>query len=149
MRLLVIGLVMVAGTAAAQPKSPPPSVRCEFLEITATKGAEAAVDPALDRLKKKFKRPPFSSWNQFKLQKKEERVLTHKKAETIELKLGKAQATLLGIVNSTQVRLTITMDDASGKNFVNNTSTFAAADYLVIGHPLPNEDGHLLALTCK
>ena len=32
---------------------------------------------------------------------------------------------------------------------VNNTATFAGGDYLVYGHSLPNNEGHLLALTCK
>ena len=107
------------------------------------------MDPELEALKKKFKKPPFSSWNQFKLLMKAEKTLTQKKAESIQLKLGQATATLLGIVNTSQVRLTISIDDASGKNFVSNTATFAAGDYLVYGRSLPNNDGHLLALTCK
>ena len=61
----------------------------------------------LEKLKKKLKKPPFSSWNQFKLLMKTDRALTAKKAEAIQLKLGKAEATLLGIVNQSQVRLTI------------------------------------------
>ncbi len=148
-----LAIAMIGSSvASAQPKkdaAPAPSVTCEFLEITATSGQSPSIDPDLEKLKKKFKKPPFSSWNQFKLLMKDQRTLAHKKAETIQLKLGKATVTLLGIVNNAQVRLTITIDDATGKNFVNNTSTFAAADYLVFGHSLPNNDGHLLALTCK
>lgn len=147
---------LLAGTAAAQPKQatrmqapPPPTVTCEFVEISASSGKEASIDPELMKLKKKFGKPPFSSWNQFKLLMKADKQLTQKKAEAIQLKLGKAEATLLGVVNGSQVRLTISIDDATGKNFVNNTSTFAAGDYLVYGHSLPNNDGHLLALTCK
>ncbi len=148
----VVALAASAGPAVAQPKPappPPPSVSCELLEITATSGKDASVDAALEKLKKKFKKPPFSSWNQFKLLMRSERTLTHKKLEAVELKHGKAQITLLGIVNNSQVRLTVTLDDTSGKNYVNNTSTFAAGDYLVFGHSLANNDGHLLALTCK
>lgn len=150
---LAVGLLVARATpASAQSKSAPPApptVRCELLEITATSGKDASIDPELEKLKKKFKKPPFSSWNQFKLLMKAERVLTQRKAEAIELKLGKATATVLGIVNKSQVRITITIDDASGKNFVNNTSTFSGGDYLVYGHSLPNNDGHLLALTCR
>jgi hypothetical protein len=152
---LAIAIALCAPVAAsAQPKRlqappPPPTVTCEFVEISASSGKDASIDPELEKLKKKLKKPPFSSWNQFKLLMKTEKQLTHKKAEAIQLKLGKAEATLLGVVNGSQVRLTISIDDATGKNFVNNTSTFAAGDYLVYGHSLPNNDGHLLALTCK
>ena len=148
----VFALSLYAPVASAQPKQsppPPPSVTCEFLEVSASNGDKPAVDADLEKLKKKFKKPPFSSWNQFKLLMKADKVLTAKKAEAIQLKLGKAEATLLSIVNGSQVRLTISIDDAAGKNFVNNTSTFAAGDYLVFGHSLANNDGHLLALTCK
>src|ERR1043165_8877091 len=100
--------VLVASTAAAQP-TPPPTVTCEFLEISAASGKDAAIDPELDKLKKKFKKPPFSSWNQFKLLMKTDKQLTQKKQEAIALKLGKAEATLLGVVNGTQVRLTISI----------------------------------------
>src|SRR3954463_8362229 len=151
-RLACAIVVAVCSAAAAQPKQsppPPPTVSCEFVEISASSGDQPSVDAELEKLKKKLKKPPFSSWNQFKLLMKTDKQLTAKKAETIQLKLGKAEATLLGIVNGSQVRLSISIDDATGKNFVNNTSTFAAGDYLVYGHSLPNNDGHLLALTCK
>lgn len=151
--LLAAVLTVFAGaTADAQPKQsppPPPTVSCEFLEVSASSGDKPEVDADLEKLKKKFRKPPFSSWNQFKLLMKAEKTLTAKKAESIQLKLGKADATLLSIVNGSQVRLSISIDDAAGKNFVNNTSTFAAGDYLVFGHSLSNNDGHLLALTCK
>lgn len=147
------GLLVVLTTSAvlAQPKAPAaaPTVNCEFLEISASSGKDPAIDPELEKLKKKFTKPPFSSWNQFKLLMKADKSLTAKQAQKIDLKLGKAEATLLSIVNGSQVRLTISIDDAAGKNFVNNTSTFAAGDYLVFGHSLSNNDGHLLALTCK
>lgn len=148
---LLAAVLTASATASAQPKAPPPppTVSCEFLEVSASSGDAPSVDADLEKLKKKFKKPPFSSWNQFKLLMRAEKTLTAKKAEAIQLKLGKAEATLLSIVNGSQVRLTISIDDAAGKNFVNNTSTFAAGDYLVFGHSLPNNDGHLLALTCK
>ena len=150
---LALVLALAPAGAGAQPKQapppPPPTVSCEVFEISASSGKDASIDADLEKLKKKLKKPPFSSWNTFKLLMKAEKQLTQKKVETIQLKLGKAEATLLGIVNGSQVRLTISIDDEKGKNFVNNTSTFAAGDYLVYGHSLPNNDGHLLALTCR
>lgn len=136
--------------AAAQPRgAPAAAVTCDILEITATTGKEPSVAPELQKLQKKFKKPPFSSWNQFKLMMSESRALKAKKTETIGLKLGSATATLVEIVDTSKVRLTVTIADAAGKQIVNNKSTVEAGDYLVYGHSLPNNDGHLLALTCR
>lgn len=145
----------LASPASAQPKSPAPAppppvtVSCEFLEITATSGKVPSIDADLAKLKKKFKKPPFSSWNQFKLLMKERRTLVQRKPVTLTLEHGKASANLHGIVNKSQLRLTIEIDDAQGKNVVSSTSTFSGGDYLVHGHSLENNVGHLLALTCK
>src|SRR6478735_1089630 len=98
--------VTLCGVASAQPKQappPPPTVSCEFLEISASSGDKPSVDPDLEKLKKKFGKPPFSSWNQFKLLTKIDKSLTAKKQEAIQLKLGQAEATLLGTVNGSQV----------------------------------------------
>ncbi len=154
---LSIALLAMGSVANAQekpePRQQPPakeavSVTCDFIEITATSEKDASVDPALDGLKKKFKKPPFSSWNVFKLQHRESRTLAQKKSETIKLKLGQADAKLLGTANKSQLRLSISLD-VNGKNIVNTTATVEAGDYLVYGHALPDNAGHLLALTCK
>ena len=154
-RLIVIVLLILAcGIANAQPSQPKPptqtpiTVTCDFIEITATTAKDPSVDPALDVLKKKFKKPPFSSWNVFKLQHREQRTLAKKQVEKIKLKLGEVEAKLLGTANKSQLRLTISLD-VNGKNIVNTTATVEAADYLVYGHALPDNAGHLLALTCK
>jgi hypothetical protein len=150
--LTAVLTVFVAGaTAYAQPKQsppPPPTVSCEFLEVSASSGDKPAVDADLEKLKKKFKKPPFSSWNVFKLQHREQKTLAQKKAETIKLKLGEVEAKLLGTANKSQLRLSISLD-VNGKNIVNTTATVEAGDYLVYGHALPDNAGHLLALTCK
>lgn len=140
----------LASAAVAQPKAPAaPAVSCEFLEISATSTKTPSMDPELEKLKKKFKKPPFSSWNTFKLLMKTNQTLEQRKAATIDLKQGKAIATLHGIVNQNSVRLAISLDDEKGKNIVNTTATFAGGDYLVYGHSLPDNAGHMLALTCK
>ena len=160
-RLIVIASVVFAsGIASAQPtgsRTPAPmqqppaqaiTVSCDFIEITATSGKVPLVDASLDVLKKKLKKPPFSSWNVFKLQHREQRTLEKKKPETIKLKLGEVEAKLLGTANKSQLRLTISLD-VNGKNIVNTTATVEAGDYLVYGHALPDNAGHLIALTCK
>ena len=140
--------LMTALPASAQPRGAA-AVTCNILEITATSGKDASVAPELQKLQKKFKKPPFSSWNQFKLMMSDSRALKAKQTETINLKLGSATATLVEIVDTSKVRLMVTIADASGKQIVNNKSTVEAGDYLVYGHSLPNNDGHLLALTCR
>jgi len=149
--VLMLAIAIPAAHAQPTPKQPPAPVvvNCDFLEIGASSAAAPSLDPALQKLKKKFKKPPFSSWNAFTLLTNLNQPLTQKKAETIKLKQGQATATLLGIVNTSNVRLSISIDDAAGKNWVNTTSTFAGGDYVVFGHSLPNNEGHLLALTCK
>ncbi len=142
--------LMIAMPASAQPKgAPAATVTCDILEITATSGKDASVAPELQKLQKKFKKPPFSSWNQFTLMMSDSRALKAKRTEIINLKLGSATATLVEIVDTSKVRLMVTIGDASGKQIVNNKSTVEAGDYLVYGHSLPNNDGHLLALTCR
>ena len=151
MNRLGLGLLCIvasAGVASAQPKDPAVSVTCDFIEITATSAKDPSVDAELSALKKKFTKPPFSSWNVFKLQHKESKTLVQKKSETIQLKLGEVEAKLLGLANKSQLRLSISLD-VNNKNIVNTTATVEAGDYLVYGHALPDNAGHLLALTCK
>lgn len=145
--ILAFGVLAVAMPATAQPT--PATVSCEVLEITATNGKDPSVDADLEKLKKKFKKPPFSSWNQFKLLMKTDRTLTVRKADELKLKQGSATVTFLGVLNKSQVRLKVTIDDDKGKQMVDNTSAVDAGDYLVYGHSVANNDGHLLALTCK
>ncbi len=137
----------IVRSASAQPA---PSVSCDILEISASSGDKPAIDKQLEPLQKKLKKAPFSSWNQFRVLMKSQQSLAKKQAAPIKLKIGSASATLVEIVDKSKVRITITIDDASGKQLVNNTSTVEGGDYLVYGHSLlPSNDGHLLALTCK
>jgi len=75
--------------------------------------------------------------------------VTLRTPDNIQIKLGSATTPLVEIVDTSKVRLMVTIADASGKQIVNNKSTVEAGDYLVYGHSLPNNDGHLLALTCR
>ena len=122
---------------------------CEFLEISAKAGDKPAIDPALSPVEKKLKKPPFSTWNQFKLLSRSQKSLPKRKPESISLKVGSATATLVEIVDKSKVRLTVTMDDEKGKQVANNTTTVEGGDYVIFVHALANNDGHLLSLTCK
>jgi hypothetical protein len=122
---------------------------CEFLEISARAGDKPAIDAELQPVEKKLKKPPFSTWNQFKLLSRSQKSLAKKKPESINLKIGAATATLVEIVDKSKVRLTVAMDDEKGKQVINNTTTVEAGDHVIFVHGLPNNEAHLLSLTCK
>jgi hypothetical protein len=122
---------------------------CDFVEISARTGDKPAIDGELKPLEKKLKKPPFSTWNQFKLLGHTQKALAKKKLEPISLKTGSATATLVETVDKSKVRLTVTIDDAKGKQVVNNTTAVEAGDYVIYVHPLPGNEGHLLSVTCK
>jgi hypothetical protein len=122
---------------------------CDFLEISAKTGAKPVIDAELAPVEKKLKKPPLSSWNQFKLLSSSHRALAKKKAETIGLKIGSATVTLIEIVDKAKVRLNITVDDGKGKQVANNTATVEPGDYVIYVNELPNNEGHLLSFTCR
>jgi len=141
--------VVVALIGSAKPARADVTTECDFLEISAKTGAKPAIDGELQRVEKKLKKPPFSTWNQFKLLSHTKKTLAKKKPEPVGLKIGAATATLVEIVDKSKVRLTITMDDEKGKQVANNTATVEAGDYVIFVHELANNDGHLLSLTCN
>jgi hypothetical protein len=147
----VIAAVIVAFAVPAS--ADPVKVNCDFLEITASKTAEAKIPPELKPLEKKLKKPPFSSWNTFKLQSRASKALEQLKAETIKLTIGSASILFRDIDQrpnkKPRVALTVTMDDQKGKRVVDTKVNVVSSDYLVIGRSLANDDGHLLAMTCK
>lgn len=149
-RLLIAGLALAAaGVVAPGAARADVTADCDFLEISAKHGDKPVIDGELRPLEKKLKRPPFGSWNQFKLLGHVQKALAKKKPEPIPLKTGSATATLVEIVDKSKVRLTVTMNDPRGKEVANNTATVEAGDYLMYVHPLPGNEGHLLSVSCK
>jgi hypothetical protein len=150
-RAIVAGLALALAALAAAPRRASADVTadCDFLEISARAGDKPAIDAELKPLEKKLKNPPFSTWSQFKLLSRSQKALAKKKPEPINLKVGSATATLVEIVDKSKVRLTVTVDDARGKQVVNNTTAVEAGDYVIYVHPLPGKEGHLLSVTCK
>jgi hypothetical protein len=141
------------GPAKVPAQAPPPSVHvtCDFVEIRATKGKAASIDPRLGPVEKKLKKAPFSTqWNEFKQLSRTTRKLEKKKTEAIALKQGAAAATLVEIVDKSKARITVTIDNAKGKQAVNQTTLLDAGDYVIHAVVLPpKDDGHLVAVTCK
>lgn len=146
---IVMTMVLPALSGTTRPARADVTANCEFLEISAKAGDKPAIDPELKPVEKKLKKPPFSTWNQFKFLSHSQKSLAKKKVEAVNLKIGAATATLVEIVDKSKVRLTVTMDDDKGKQVANNTTTVEAGDYMIYVHPLPNNNGHLLSLTCK
>ena len=146
--MLAVAIIAALGATAGSARAEV-TTSCEFIEIAAKLGPSAAIDPELKPVEKKLKKPPFSSWNQFKLLSHSQKSLAKKKPEAVGLKLGSATATLVEIVDKSKVRLTVTMDDGKGKQVANNTTTVEAGDYVIFVHELPNNEGHLLSLTCR
>ena len=151
LRFAGLALAAVVFTLAAAPRLARADVtaECDFLEFSGKTGDKPAIDGELQALEKKLKKLPFSTWNQFKLLARSHKSLAKKKTEPISLKTGSATATLVEIVDKSRVRLTVTMDDAKGKQVANNTATVDAGDYVIYVVPQPGNAGHLLSISCK
>lgn len=122
---------------------------CSYIEIAATKTDKPAMDPELKPLEKKFKKAPFSAWNNFKKLSNGPASLTKNKPETLRLKQGSASVMLRDRTDK-RVELTVTKDDAKGQRVLEAKPAFRAGDWLMLGGPgASNDDGHILALTCK
>lgn len=145
---LAWGLAALMVAALAQPAFAGDS-DCSFIEISATKAEKPSMDGDLKPLEKKFKKAPFSAWNVFKKLSSGTVALTKNKPETLMLKQGKASV-MLRDRSAKRVELTVTMDDAAGKRVLEAKPAFRAGDWLMLGGPgAANDDGHILALTCK
>jgi hypothetical protein len=150
--VLVFALAAVVSAPAPAAAQPASKIGCDFLEITASTSAEGKIPSELKPLEKKLKKPPFSSWNTFKLLSRASRSLELLKADTLKLTMG--QATVLfrdadQRGKKSKIALTVTIDDEHGKRVVDTKVSVIAGDYLVLGRSLPNNEGHLLAMTCK
>jgi len=120
---------------------------CSYLEISATTGKAPAIDPELQPLEKKLKKPPFASWNTFHKLSGGPVALVKLKAQTLKLARGAASLLLRDRVDQ-RLELTISIDGADGKRMLDNKQNVAAGDWVVWGHNV-KDDGHILALMCR
>jgi hypothetical protein len=140
---LVLALLLgLAHVARADEKA-----ECSYLEIAATSGKDASIDPELKPLEKKLKKPPFSSWNVFHKLSGGTFALQKLKAEVPHLQQG-AASLLLRDRNDKRLELTITVDGPDGKRVIDTKVSLAVGDWLPLVNNL-KDDGHILALTCK
>jgi hypothetical protein len=143
-----LGFVLPMVVALAQPAFAG-DAECSYMEIAASKTDKPLVDSDLKPLEKKFKKAPFSAWNNFKKLSSGAASLTKNKPDALKLKQGSASI-MLRDRSEKRVELTVTMDDAAGKRVLEAKPAFKAGDWLMLGGPgASNDDGHILALTCK
>lgn len=139
-------LTLTAGVASAQPGTGGAS--CAVLEIDASNTSAPSVDPALGaQLERKLKKPPFSSWNTFKVLGTQNRALAPKKSETLALKQGQL-GLLLRAVEKPRVRLDIVLDDQDGKRVLDTKVAVDAGDWMAVGRSLKGNHGQIIAFRC-
>ncbi len=150
-RLALAAAIAVASLGGLRSAVADDKADCSFLEFTATKGKEPAIDPDLKPLEKKLAHSaPFASWNTFRVQTKLDKTLQKSKAEALALKTGTANV-ILRERSAARVNLGITLDGADGKRVLDAKPDFQTGDWFFVGTSTPNakDDGHFLALMCK
>lgn len=142
MRLsLIVGILCVsAGVAAAD-------AQCSYVEIAATKGKDPKVDAVPGPLAKKLQKPPFTAWNVLKVVSSGDKKLSPNKPEHLALKSGSATIMLRG-QSDTNLKLEVTIDDASGKRQIETKQDSPKKDWSVFVYN-EKDDGHLLAVSCE
>jgi hypothetical protein len=138
----VVSVLVAPRLAAADDKAD-----CNFIEISATTGKDAAVDPDLKPLEKKLKKPPFSAWNVFHTLSSGAMPLVHLHAQSLPLKQGAATILLRDRADK-RLELTISVDGAEGKRLLDTKQAVNAGEWNLWGYNV-NDDGHILALTCR
>ena len=127
---------------------------CTVLEIKASNEGKG-IDGALKPLAKKFKKPPFSSWNTFKLLKRHQKAVQQMKEASFKLVPGGNMSLLFRSVTSSKnkkdrLRLTFTIDDKKGKRKLESTMNLDSGDYYLIGGDSLGDDSvYILATACR
>jgi hypothetical protein len=143
----VVALATLGGVASAETKA-----NCELIEISATSAKDPFIDSDVKVLEKKLKKPPFSSWNSFKVLSRAQRSVTQNKPEAVKLAHGTATVLLssMSAAKPPRISLTVTIDDQDGKRVLDTKLNSDGGEWLVVGRSIPkSNDGELLALTCN
>jgi hypothetical protein len=147
MRLAAM-LVLACGFGAPSVASAQPaSVSCTLFEVTPSTGAKPAMDSALQPIANKLSKPPFATWNVFRLDTNLSPSLVKGNAQTLTLKSGKATLFLRDHAQQ-RALLEITVDDAAGKRILQVNPTVPDGQWFIT---VTNDksNNHLLALSCK
>ena len=144
-------LAVVAVAAAAAPARA--DVNCSVVEIEASTAASPSVDGDLRQFEKRFKRPPYSSWNSFKRLGGTTVTLAPQKQGDAQLVHGKVGLLLRDVIERggkrPRLSIGVTLDDSAGKRVVDTKINVDAGDWFMWARPMPGDKGHLVALSCK
>ena len=148
--ILAIGVTGLPAVAGAQ--APSTAAQCTVTEIRAS-NEKGGVDAKLERLKAKLGKPPFSSYDTFKLLG--EQTVNADRQKPAAAKLVNGSLTLLfkdklvAQGGKTRLRFGIDVDDKQGARTISTESKFDSGDpFFIAGQPY--EGGtYVLALTCS
>jgi hypothetical protein len=152
--MIVLGVVAAAlAMTRAEARAQAEQADCTFIEIKAS-NTGGGVDKRLAPLQRKLARPPFSSWNTFEQLGKHQREVTRMRAEDVKLAIGGRLSALYrdriqAKGRKDRLRMTVTMDDKSGKRALDTTFGIDSGEYLLIGgQALPDDATYVLAISC-
>ena len=137
---------------AARPVLAQDHASCTAIELMMTKGKDASLPDQAKPLEKKLKKPPFSSWNVFKVLSSSDFDLEGMKPKALKLSQGASTLVLRDVVEGgkrPRYTIQITLDGASGKRVFDSKVSLDSGDYVDYGELLSNDDGHFVFLTCK
>ncbi len=147
--LVALCLALVAFETQARAQA---AATCTVTEMVATNDGKG-VDPKLSRFERKLKKPPFSSWDTFRLLAEKTFDTEEDKPVTTGLAPGGKLTLLLKdkIPSGGKVRLRygLDMDSKAGKRILSTTVAFDSGDaVLVAGEPY-QKGTYILALSCR
>ena len=151
MALLAIGFFAVTALAGATPAHAEDTASCQFLEIQASNDG-AGIDDKLKPLKKKFERPPFSSWKKYSLQRNHDETLQLTTAKDIRVGTSSKLSVLYKQYTKgkkERFKLQLTLSLKNGKKAMDTGVTVTRGDYLLISVSSKADQAFLLAVTCK
>jgi hypothetical protein len=137
---------------AARPALAQDHASCSAIELMMTKGKDPSLPDQAKPLEKKLKKPPFSSWNVFKVTSSSDFDLEGMKPKALKLAAGASTLVLRDVIEGgkrPRYKIQITMDGASGKRVFDSTVSLDSGDYIDYGELINDTDGHFVFLTCK
>jgi hypothetical protein len=152
---LVAGALAAAVLTVARPaRAEAEAAKCQIFEIKAKNTKGGKIDPALRPIASKLKKPPFSSWNTFESMAHHDETAVRMKAFELELVPGGKMSLLYrdqiqAEGKKPRLRISLTLDDKSGKRLLDATIKLDSGDwYLIGGESLPGDATYILATSC-
>ena len=138
----------VLALATPSVAQPPTSATCDILEVSGTTEKTPMTDNELKPLEKRLKKAAGGA-NSFKQLSRQSVPLAANKPKTSPLKSGSTEL-MLRSRKPSHFELTISIDDASGKRWLNGSQLGVdGGDWLMFAHDAANNAAHLVAVTCK